>query len=77
MVLIFLLIQIMWQLTNQPSDWLTDWLEQSLSPEDLSYSRNPSPFMEPQGSLPYLPEPATGPYTKADVSIPQPSTLFS
>jgi len=32
--------------------------------------------MEPEGSLPYSQEPATGPYPESDASSPQISTLF-
>jgi hypothetical protein len=32
--------------------------------------------MEPEGSLPFLQEPATGPYLKQDESSPWYSTLF-
>jgi hypothetical protein len=33
--------------------------------------------MEPEGSLPCLQEPATGPYPESDQSSPHPPTLFS
>jgi hypothetical protein len=55
-------------------------MEQSPSSEansTLSYSKTSPPFMEPEGSLPYLQEPATGPYLDPDESIPQPPSLFS
>jgi hypothetical protein len=37
---------------------------------------NSSPFVEPNGSLPWSQETATGPYPKPEESNPQPSRLF-
>jgi len=49
-------------------------MEQSPS---LSQSRNSSPFMEPEGSLPCPQQPATGLYSGPDESSPHLPTLFT